>query len=426
MYELQVLNRVLDNNSIQLLTFNNITEDYFTTYKDQYKFIINFYNKYNKVPSKETIQSQFVNNFEWLTVSDPDDFLIDRLKEEKQFRDFYSKMKEAVNYMTDGKTDKAIEIMQIATQQATINKQHKCIDLIGDVKERYDGYIERVNNPNKSFVSTGLKELDDILGGWDLLNESATICARTGIGKSWMLIYFAAHAAKEGLRVGYYSGEMETDLVGYRLDTFLGGIANGSLTHGNENIKDKYKNYADTLNTVIKGHVYCITPDDFGGRVTISKLKAFIEKYDIQMLCVDQFSLLDDERGAKTPREQYINLSKDLRALQRLKKIPILSAVQLNRFDDRDGQSPTTKNIAESDRIGQDSTTVLIVERKNDNLILTIDKSRNAKSGDKLTYFWNTNMGILNYIPSEADALQGNSGASQDDYDDSMKSDTVF
>lgn len=426
MYELQVLNRVLDNNSIQLLTFNNITEDYFTTYKDQYKFIINFYNKYNKVPSKETIQSQFVNNFEWLTVSDPDDFLIDRLKEEKQFRDFYSKMKEAVNYMTDGKTDKAIEIMQIATQQATINKQHKCIDLIGDVKERYNGYIERVNNPNKSFVSTGLKELDDILGGWDLLNESATICARTGIGKSWMLIYFAAHAAKEGLRVGYYSGEMETDLVGYRLDTFLGGIANGSLTHGNENIKDKYKNYADTLNTVIKGHVYCITPDDFGGRVTISKLKAFIEKYDIQMLCVDQFSLLDDERGAKAPREQYINLSKDLRALQRLKKIPILSAVQLNRFDDRDGQSPTTKNIAESDRIGQDSTTVLIVERKNDNLILTIDKSRNAKSGDKLTYFWNTNMGILNYIPSEADALQGNSGASQDDYDDSMKSDTVF
>lgn len=426
MYELQVLNRVLDNNSIQLLTFNNITEDYFTTYKDQYKFIINFYNKYNKVPSKETIQSQFVNNFEWLTVSDPDDFLIDRLKEEKQFRDFYSKMKEAVNYMTGGKTDKAIEIMQIATQQATINKQHKCIDLIGDVKERYNGYIERVNNPNKSFVSTGLKELDDILGGWDLLNESATICARTGIGKSWMLIYFAAHAAKEGLRVGYYSGEMETDLVGYRLDTFLGGIANGSLTHGNENIKDKYKNYADTLNTVIKGHVYCITPDDFGGRVTISKLKAFIEKYDIQMLCVDQFSLLDDERGAKAPREQYINLSKDLRALQRLKKIPILSAVQLNRFDDRDGQSPTTKNIAESDRIGQDSTTVLIVERKNDNLILTIDKSRNAKSGDKLTYFWNTNMGILNYIPSEADALQGNSGASQDDYDDSMKSDTVF
>lgn len=426
MYELQVLNRVLDNNSIQLLTFNNITEDYFTTYKDQYKFIINFYNKYNKVPSKETIQSQFVNNFEWLTVSDPDDFLIDRLKEEKQFRDFYSKMKEAVNYMTDGKTDKAIEIMQIATQQAAINKQHKCIDLIGDVKERYDGYIERVNNPNKSFVSTGLKELDDILGGWDLLNESATICARTGIGKSWMLIYFAAHAAKEGLRVGYYSGEMETDLVGYRLDTFLGGIANGSLTHGNENIKDKYKNYVDTLNTIIKGHVYCITPDDFGGRVTISKLKAFIEKYDIQMLCVDQFSLLDDERGAKTPREQYINLSKDLRALQRLKKIPILSAVQLNRFDDRDGQSPTTKNIAESDRIGQDSTTVLIVERKNDNLILTIDKSRNAKSGDKLTYFWNTNMGILNYIPSEADALQGNSGASQDDYDDSMKSDTVF
>lgn len=80
------------------------------------------------------------------------------------------------------------------------------------------------------------------------------------------------------------------------------------------------------------------------------------------MLCIDQFSLLDDQKKAKTPREQAINISKDLRLLQKLKKIPILAAVQLNREESEDG--PSTRNIAESDRIGQDSTTVLFIERK--------------------------------------------------------------
>jgi replicative DNA helicase len=274
-------------------------------------------------------------------------------------------------------------------------------------------------------VSTGLKELDDILGGWDMLNESAVVCARTGFGKSWWLIFFAMQAAKAGLRVGFYSGEMEIDLVGYRFDTFLGNIANGSLTHGNENVMVQYQNYIETLNKVVPGHIYCITPDMFDGSVTVSKLRAFIEKYDLQMLCVDQFSLLDDDKHARNPREQAVNISKDLRSLQRLKKLPILTAVQLNREESEDG--PSTRNIAESDRIGQDATTVLFIERKGDNAQITVGKARNAKTGDKLTYSWNINMGILHYIPSETDALNGkDSEKLLEAYNDTDKSDSVF
>ena len=167
---------------------------------------------------------------------------------------------------------------------------------------------------------------------------------------------------------------MEVDLVGYRMDTFLGNIPNGALNHGNEYIKEKYTTYVESLNKVVPGHIFCITPDMFDGNVTVSKLRAFVEKYDLEMLCVDQFSLLNDEKGAKNPREQMINISKDLRTLQRLKKIPILSAVQLNREDTSESGGPSTRNISECDRIGQDSTIVLFVERKGDNYILTLGK----------------------------------------------------
>lgn len=425
MIELQILNYVYQTNSIQVFILNGITQEYFTTYREHYNFIIQFYNEYNSLPSRETFQAKFSDNFDWITVTDPEDYLVKKLKEAKLYRDLIGSFKDLGNLIKDEKSDEAVALMSELSQKFIQTKQSNCIDLIDNAKLRYDSYIDRVENPERSYVTTGLKELDDILGGWDLKNESALVCARTGFGKSWWLIYFALAAAKAGLRVGFYSGEMELDLVGYRLDTFLGNIANGSLTHGNENVREEYTDYVESLSKVIKGHIFCITPDMFDGSVTVSKLRAFIEKENLDMLCIDQFSLLDDQKRARTPREQAVNISKDLRALQRLKKIPIIIAVQLNREEYEEG--PNTRNIAESDRIGQDCTTALFIERKGDNVVLTIGKARNAKTGDKLTYAWNINMGTLHYIPSEEDARQGN--GSEDllsEYNDTARSDMVF
>lgn len=425
MGELQAINYAFIKNSLQIFVLNGITEEYFTTYRDHFNFIVDYFNKYNQLPSKEIFQSKFSDSFDWIYVTDSEESIVDRLKESKLFRDLIGDYKALGELIKAEKSDKAVELMGALAQQYAKRSQTKCVDLINDVKYRYDSYIERVNNPSRYFVSTGLKELDQILGGWDREEESAVICARTGYGKSWWLIFFALQAAKAGLRVGYYSGEMAENLVGYRLDTFMGNLANGSLTHGNGNIKDDYEVYVNNLSLVVPGNVFCVTPEYFDGNVTVSKLQAFIEKYDIQMLCVDQFSLLDDQHHARTPREQAVNISKDLRLLQKMKRIPILSAVQLNREESEDG--PSTKNIAESDRIGQDSTTVLFIERKSGNVIITVGKARNANTGDKITYAWNVNLGTLCYIPTSNDAVSGaDSSDLMSEYNDSAKSDTVF
>ena len=352
--------------------------------------------------------------------------MLDKLKEEKLYRDVVSSYKELAELIKAQKTNVAIERMASIAQQFLKQKQTNAIDLIENANVRLENYIDRVNNPEKATVTTGLKELDDILGGWDLTNETAVIAARTGVGKSWWLIYFALAAAKKGLRVGFYSGEMDTDLVGYRLDTLNGNIANGSLTHGNGNVRMQYESYIEDLNKNVPGKIICITPEMIDGNATVSKLRAFIEKYDLQMLCVDQFSLLEDEKRGRNPREQMLNLSKDLRTLQRLKQIPILAAAQLNR-EEISADGPSTRNISESDRIGQDATTVLFIERKKDNVVITVGKARNAKTGDKLTYIWNINMGTLSYIPTENDAKKGEGAEELEmQYNDTEKSNSVF
>ena len=109
-----------------------------------------------------------------------------------------------------------------------------------------------------------------------------------------------------------------------------------------------------------------------------------------------------------------------------MKKIPILAAAQLNR-EEIGIDGPSTRNISESDRIGQDATTVLFIERKSDNVVITVGKARNARTGDKLTYQWSVNTGILNYIPTELDAKNGEDALAQlDSYNDSQKSNSVF
>ena len=425
MIELQVLNYIFQTNSLQIITLNGITSDYFTTYKEQFNFIKSYYDKYNQLPSKETFSGKFANEFEWLNITDPEEYLISKLKESKLYRDVLGSYKELTQLIKEEKTDEAIKQMSAISQQFLKQEQTSCIDLISNADIRYKNYLDRVNDPNGFFVPTGVKELDEIFGGWDLRNETAIVAARTGIGKSWWLILFASEAAKRGLRVGFYSGEMDADSVGYRLDTFVGNIANGSLTHGNNNVEDQYRNYLESLNKVVPGHIYCITPDMIDGSATVSKIRAFIEKYDLQFLCIDQFSLLEDERRGKSDREQLANLSKDLRTLQRLKKIPMIIAAQLNRQEYDEGVN--TKNIAGCNRIGEDATCVLFIERKGDNVIITIGKARNARTGDKLTYMWNVNMGILNYIPTENDAMSGEGIEEQaNSYNDSQKSNSVF
>lgn len=426
--ELQCLNYVFQKNSMQIIQLNSITEDYFTTYKKHYKFLKDFYEKYNQIPSKEVFQVEFKDSFDWLNVTDSEEFIIDKLREAKLYRDLIVDYNQITELLKDEKSDIAIERMGALAQKYLKEKPAPVSDLVADVKQRYDIYLDKVHNPTTSFITTGVKELDDIFGGWDMKNESAVIAARTGIGKSWWLTYFALQGVKQGLNVGYYSGEMEPELVGYRMDTFFGGIPNGALTHGNESILEQYTQYIEDLSKVLKGHLYCLTPEMIGGNATVSRLRAFIEKYNLDMLCVDQLSLMDDERKGRSTKEQLDNISKDLRTLQRLKKIPILSASQLNREEYEDG--PSTRNISGSDRVGHDATIVLFVERKQgDQMVFTIGKARNAQAGDKLTYYWNVNLGVLNYIPTQNDAKKDSVEEIkkvEESYNDVGRSNSVF
>ena len=95
---------------------------------------------------------------------------------------------------------------------------------------------------------------------------------------------------------------------------------------------------------------------------TVAKLKAFVEKYNIELLVVDQYSLLKDANNAKNRNDRFEALSMELKLLQTQLKIPIMVVAQLNRSAmGKDVTNPETDMIAGSDRIAQDATTIIVL-----------------------------------------------------------------
>jgi hypothetical protein len=90
-----------------------------------------------------------------------------------------------------------------------------------------------------------------------------------------------------------------------------------------------------------------------------------------------------------------------------MKQIPIIAVSQQNRSAVEENGLIDVSHIAQSDKIGQDSTVVVALEQKDNILTMHIAKARDATAGSKLKYAIDLNKGIFSFIPNEDDALNG-------------------
>lgn len=405
MIQLQVLNRVIQSGDASFLLSNNITNEFFSDYPTEYEFIKTHLNNYGKVPDQATFLASFPE-FDVIQVDEPDSYLIDALFDDRNKRMLARVFNNIRDLLNRGKVEEAMKLYTTASNDVVQATHLDTVNLLTDTS-RYDAYVDRVDDYNKYYVKTGINELDQVIGGWDRVDELATISARTNVGKSWILLKVAVAAAMQGLRVGIYSGEMTENKVGYRIDTLISHISNGKMTHGDSSIMNDYKRYLESLSSQVPGALFVLTPKMLGGLAGVTALRAFIEKDKLDILCIDQHSLLVDDRGARNAVDKAANISTDLKTLQSLKRIPIIAVSQLNRqaVNSEIGLDPS--HISGSDKISQDSTVIIGLEKKDDVMTLNIMKARDSQVGARLRYALDLDKGVFTYLPSEEDARKG-------------------
>ena len=115
MIQLQFLNKLLSTGDTSILLLNNITDDFFSDYKEEYRWIKEHIDKYGNCPDIHSFLSHFPD-FDVVSVTETTSYLVDELYDDYNKRKLarvFNRIRELLN---DGKTDAADQARCFSSQ----------------------------------------------------------------------------------------------------------------------------------------------------------------------------------------------------------------------------------------------------------------------------------------------------------------------
>lgn len=217
-------------------------------------------------------------------------------------------------------------------------------------------------------LATGFHELDKLTSGLHA-GQLIIIAGRPAMGKS-SLVLSAAQNAAIGRKsvVALFSLEMSKEELGFRFLSGLSRVEAKRLKIGR--LQDKeWQKLAQAADQLSKAKIFI---DDSGDlsvmdmRARCRRLLATEKRLDLIM--VDYLQLMRGSKGASrgdNSREREISeISRNLKALAKELKVPIIALSQLNRgVESRQDKRPMLSDLRESGAIEQDADIVAFVYR---------------------------------------------------------------
>ena len=408
MVALQILSKILNTGDNSIVSDNLLSADYFVGYEAEYNFIQEHLKQYGNVPDKATFLSKFPQ-IELVEVAESDTYLIDTIREEYLYYQSVPVIQKAAELL---KTDSnaAAEYLVSAMKDLQPSYGLGGIDIVADAAARYNEFLDRREHQERWFFTCGFPELDDLIHGIQRRDELFVIFARTNQGKSWVLEKMCTHIWQIGYNVGYISPEMSASSIGYRFDTLYSHYSNRGLSWGKDEIDEsEYGAYIDGLKQSDNKFIVA-TPADFDRKITVTKIKNWIQQYKLDLVAIDGITYMSDERYRRGDNKttSLTNISEDLMELSMELNVPVLVVVQANRsgvVEKGTDDTPELESIRDSDGIAHNASKILSIQQKEHGvLVMTVKKQRMGAVGGKLIYNWDIDSGEFTFIPSYDDA----------------------
>ena len=429
MIQLQALNYIINKKDADFLTLYDVR--YYFNYKDEYNFIKKHYEKFKTIPDISTVLDRF-SDFTPMDISESTTYISQRLYEEY----VYNEAVTTINDSTELFSKDAVKAKNdIITKLSSLEppKRNYGTDIIKTAKDRYDLLIDKMANHDEYTFSTGLEELDLILGGIRRKEELILLYARTNNAKTWIAEKLAVSVWSQKHGVGFFSPEMSDIEIGYRFDTLFKNFDNKGITTGSldDSDNDKYKRYINSLVKKDRPTFSVTSPLNFPDKkVTVSEIKKWVDEENLKMVVIDGLQYMTNERsnGRKNTTENLTELSEDLMLLSMEKNIPIVIVLQANRMGARDSsgevskESPEIDTIRGSDGISHNASRCISLFKDKDIIKMYISKNRYGEKGQHLYYQYDINTGKFTYVANPKDGLALDSDDSaRDDFKDSTE-----
>ena len=209
------------------------------------------------------------------------------------------------------------EVIRASKKKRSVQKSHpEAADDATDLEDAV-AYYERVAKQNELGsvgIKTGLPGFDNYLPAGIMPGQLGVFLAYPGIGKSWMALYFAVQAWKQGKSPMIISLEMSETEVRNRVFAIMGeGLwSHRKLSNGEIEIDMLRKWHANKVEGRPEFH---IISNDSGGEVTPSVIRGKIDQYKPDFVIVDYLQLMSPNQKSDNETVRMKNLSRELKLM---------------------------------------------------------------------------------------------------------------
>lgn len=267
----------------------------------------------------------------------------------------------------------------------------------------FENLEEAYNHPEilqSSRLSTGIVDLNQLLGGGFHPSDLIILAARPAMGKTSLAINFATYMAIEHKRpVAIFSLEMSKEQLITRMLCTEAGMNSRALRSGTLHA-DEWHTLSNAIARLAEAPIFIddssmVTPAEI--RAKARRLKA--EHQDLGMIVIDYLQLMDSGVSHRDDNrvQELSKISRAMKQLARELNVPVVALSQLSRaVESRTNKRPMLSDLRESGAIEQDADIVLFIYRDeyyNPNSTeknvaeIVVAKHRNGPTGTVKVYF---------------------------------------
>jgi replicative DNA helicase len=219
-------------------------------------------------------------------------------------------------------------------------------------------------------VPTGLRELDDRLGG--LHNSDLIIIAgRPGMGKTALATNIAFHAAQKLQESGrkssiaFFSLEMSSEQLSTRILAEQSRIKSNDIRRGKIS-DEQFDKFIETSKNISELPLYIDETPAISIAAMSNRARRIKRLFGLDMIVVDYIQLMSGSLNNRDGRVQEISqITQGLKAIAKELSIPVIALSQLSRqVEQRDNHKPLLSDLRESGSIEQDADVVMFVYRE--------------------------------------------------------------
>ena len=382
--ESKVISALLEDKQMHVLLQADV-EKLLRTHGDIWEFVRKYFEINQAVPPKELVIEKFrdfaidenIGSTKHHLEELQGEYLTDSLKDI---------LRVAAGEVQSGEGTKALE--ELITKTSELKKNTASIRDI-DVTDLAStiAYFENVKAQRAmgiTGIKTNLPGFDNYLPSGIMPGQLGVFLAYPGIGKSWMALYFAVQAWKQGKSPLVISLEMSETEVRNRVLTIMGeGIWSHRKISNGEIELDMLKKWYD-IEMTGKPEFHIIS-NDSGGDINPSVLRGKIDQYRPDFIIVDYLQLMSPNQKSENEVVRMKNLSRELKLLAIGEEVPIIAISSATPDDVNDLSGvPTLGQTAWSRQIAYDADWVLALGRATNSDIIecAFRKNRNGFMGD--------------------------------------------